>query len=263
MSATEPAQATEPVVLVDAADGIMTITLNRPRVRNAVNHAVAVAIGAALDQLDRRPDLVAGVLAGNGPAFCSGMDLKAFLAGERPTVPGRGFAGIAERGSDKPLIAAVEGYALAGGFEIVLACDLIVAGRSAVFALPEVKRSLVAAGGGLMRLPRRIPFQWAMELALTGDNLTAPQAREIGLVNRLVGDGRARDEAMALARKIAANGPLAVKATKRILAQGLSWPADEFFARQSELSEPVRASADAREGALAFAEKRSPRWRGE
>lgn len=260
MNAPEPA---EPVVLVDVADGVMSITLNRPRMRNAVNAAVAAAIGSALHELDRRTDLVAGVLAGNGPAFCSGMDLKAFLAGERPTMPGRGFAGIAERGSDKPLIAAVEGYALAGGFEIVLACDLIVAARSAVFALPEVKRGLVAAGGGLMRLPQRVPLQLAMELALTGETLTASAAREAGLVNRLVEEGQAREEAMALAKKIAANGPLAVRATKQVLTRGLSWPAEEFFSRQAELSEPVRSSADAREGALAFAEKRSPQWRGE
>ena len=251
------------IVLVGVADGVMTITLNRPGVRNAINEAMATAIGSALDELDRRSDLVAGVLAGNGPAFCSGMDLKAFLAGERPAVADRGFAGIAERGSDKPLIAAVEGFAVAGGFEVVLACNLVVAGRSAVFALPEVKRSLVAAGGGLMRLPRRIPFQCAVELALTGDNLTAPRAAQIGLVNRLTDDGRAREEAVALAKRIAANGPLAVRATKQILTHGLDWPADEFFGRQSAYSEPVRSSADAREGALAFAEKRPPQWRGE
>jgi enoyl-CoA hydratase len=251
------------IVLVGVADGVMTITLNRPEVRNAINGAMAAAIGSALDELDRRSDLVAGVLAGNGPAFCSGMDLKAFLAGERPVVADRGFAGIAERGSDKPLIAAVEGFAVAGGFEVVLACDLIVAGRSAMFALPEVKRGLVAAGGGLMRLPRRIPFQQAMEFALTGDNLTATRAAEIGLVNRLVDDGTARDEAVTLAKKIAVNGPLAVQATKQILSHGLDWPASEFFGRQSAYSEPVRSSADAREGALAFAEKRSPQWRGE
>ncbi|HKI40605.1 MAG TPA: enoyl-CoA hydratase-related protein, partial [Mycobacterium sp.] len=135
--------------------------------------------------------------------------------------------------------------------------------RSAVFALPEVKRGLVAAGGGLMRLPQRIPFQWAMEFALTGDNLTATRAAEIGLVNRLVDDGRARDEAVALAKTIAANGPLAVRATRQIMTHGLDWPAGEFFGRQSAYSEPVRSSADAREGALAFAEKRPPQWRGE
>ena len=176
---------------------------------------------------------------------------------------GRGFAGIAERGSDKPLIAAVEGFAVAGGFEVVLACDLVVAGRSAVFALPEVRRGLVAAGGGLMRLPQRVSLQLAMELALSGDNLAAARAYEIGLVNRLADDGRARDEAAVLARKIAANGPLAVRATKQILTRGLDWPASEFFGRQSAYSEPVRSSADAREGALAFAEKRPPRWWGE
>jgi enoyl-CoA hydratase len=222
-----------------------------------------VAVGAALDELDRRHDLVAGVVAGNGPAFCAGMDLKAFLAGQRPVVAGRGFAGIAERGSDKPLVAAVEGYAVAGGFEIVLACDLVVAGRSAVFALPEVKRGLLAAGGGLMRLPQRIPFQLAMELALTGANLPAVRAHEIGLVNRLVDDGSAREESVALARTIAVNGPLAVRATKQVILNGLDWSAGEFFARQSAYSEAVRSSADAREGAAAFTEKRAPRWRGE
>jgi enoyl-CoA hydratase len=224
------------IVLVDVADGVMTITLNRPGVRNAINEAMANAIGSALDELDRRSDLLAGVLAGNGPAFCSGMDLKAFLAGERPVVAGRGFAGIAERGSDKPLIAAVEGFAVAGGFEVVLACDLVVAARSAVFALPE--------------------------FALTGDNMTATRAAELGLVNRLVDDGRARDEAMSLAKKIAANGPLAVRATKQILSRGLDWPAGEFFGHQSAYSDKVRSSADAREGASAFAEKRPPQWRG-
>jgi enoyl-CoA hydratase len=259
---TSPGMA-EDIVLVSAADGVMTITFNRPGVRNAINKAMANAIGSALDELDRRTDLVAGVLAGNGPAFCSGMDLKAFLAGERPVVAGRGFAGIAERGSDKPLIAAVEGFAVAGGFEVVLACDLIVAGRSAVFALPEVKRGLVAAGGGLMRLPQRIPLQWAMEFALTGDNLTAARAAEIGLVNRLTEDGGALDEAVGMAKKLAANGPLAVRATKQILTRGLDWPAGEFFARRSAYSEPVRSSADAREGASAFTERRPPRWRGE
>jgi enoyl-CoA hydratase len=249
-------------VLVDFHGRVAVITINRPQARNAVNHAVSAGVAQALDDLDERDDLTVGIITGAGGTFSSGMDLKAFLAGERPVVAGRGFAGIAERGSDKPLIAAVEGFAVAGGFEVVLACDLIVAGRSAVFALPEVKRGLVAAGGGLMRLPQRIGFQQAMEFALTGDNLTATRAAEIGLVNRLADDGSARDEAVALAKKIAANGPLAVRATKQILGHGLDWPACEFFGRQSAYSESVRSSADAREGALAFAEKRPPQWRG-
>jgi enoyl-CoA hydratase len=261
---SEPEQPTaEPVILIEVAGGVMTITLNRPRVRNAVNHAMAVAIGSALDELDRRPDLVAGVLAGNGPAFCSGMDLKAFLAGERPTVPGRGFAGIAERGSDKPLIAAVEGYALAGGCELVLACDLVVAAENAKFGIPEVKRGLVAAGGGLIRLPRRIPPQVAMEYALTGDFFSAADGHRYGLVNRVTEPGGALAGALELAERITANAPLAIAATKEIIARSADWTSDDMFRRQEDLVRPILESADAREGASAFAEKRAPAWRGE
>jgi enoyl-CoA hydratase len=249
-------------VLQEVIDGVLVITINRPEVRNAINLAAATGIAEALDELDARDDLVAGVITGAGTAFCTGMDLTAFLAGERPSVPVRGFAGIVEKPADKPLIAAVEGYAVAGGFEIVLACDLVVASTSAVFGLPEVRRGLVAAGGGLLRLPTRVPYQLAAEWALTGGFVPASRAAEVGLVNRLTEPGGARAGALELAATIAANGPLAVRATKRILAESRGWPAEEAFDRQRQISEPVRASQDAREGATAFREKRQPVWRG-
>jgi enoyl-CoA hydratase/carnithine racemase len=249
-------------VLTGVVDGVLVITINRPDVRNAINTATAEGIAAALDEPDARTDLVAGVITGAGSSFCTGMDLKAFLAGERPSVPGRGFAGIVERPPDKPIIAAVEGYAIAGGFEIALACDMIVAASDATFGLPEVKRGLVAAGGGLLRLPSRAPYQLAIEWALTGSFVPARRAAEVFLVNRLTEPGLALETALEIARVIAANGPLAVRATKRILTESREWPAGDAFARQSEINEPVRASADAREGALAFKEKRPPQWRG-
>ena len=243
-------------------DGTTVITLNRPAARNAVNRAVAEGVAAALDELDRREDQTVGILTGAGGTFSAGMDLKAFLAGERPDVPGRGFAGITEAPPRKPVIAAVEGYALAGGCEIALACDMIVAARDARFGLPEVKRGLVAAAGGLLRLPQRIPYQVAMEVALTGGFLDATRAHECGLVNRLTGPGDALDGALELAAAVAANGPLAVRASKEIIAQAPGWPADEAWQRMRALSEPVIASDDAREGSRAFAEKRPPRWTG-
>jgi enoyl-CoA hydratase len=244
-------------------DGTLVIELNRPQARNAVNESLARLVAAALDELDEDPTLSVGILTGAGGTFCAGMDLKAFVAGELPVVEGRGFAGIVERGSTKPLIAAVEGYALAGGFEIVLACDLVVAAEGATFGLPEVKRSLVAAGGGLLRLPRRIPYHAAMEISLLGDAVPAARMEAWGLVNRLVPDGEALAEAARLAAAIAQNGPLSLVATKQIVAEGGSWPLEEAFARQALVADPVAASADAREGAIAFAEKRPPRWRGE
>jgi enoyl-CoA hydratase len=249
-------------VLTEVLDRVLVITINRPSVRNAVNNSVAHGIGTALDRLDADDSLSAAVLAGAGPSFCAGMDLKAFLAGERPSVPGRGFAGLVERSSDKPLIAAVDGAAVAGGFEIVLACDLVVASRAASFGLPEVKRGLVAAGGGLLRLPERIPYQLAMELALTGDRIDAERAAELGLVNRLTEAGEALPVAVELAAAISRNGPLALRATKQILRNARDWPTDEFFRRQAAYTEPVRASADAREGATAFNERRDPVWTG-
>ena len=249
-------------VLSEARDRVLLITINRPAVRNAVNSAVAAGIAAALDALDGDDGLSVGVLTGAGPSFCAGMDLKAFLAGERPAVDGRGFAGIVERACEKPLIAAVEGAAVAGGFEIALACDLIVAAQGARFGLPEVRRGLMAAGGGLLRLPQRIPYHRALELVLTGELLGAPEARDLGLVSRVTADGEAVAGALELAGRIARNAPLALRGSKRVMAESPGWPTAEAFARQAEIYGPVRASEDAREGARAFTEKREPAWRG-
>ena len=258
--ASDPAP--EAAVLTERRDRVLLVTLNRPDQRNAINAAVAQGIAAALDELDADTALSVGVLAGAGKGFCSGMDLKAFVAGESPVVEGRGFAGITQRAADKPLIAAVEGFAVAGGLEVAISCDLIVAARGARLGIPEVKRSLVAAGGGLLRLPRMLPRNIAMEMALTGDFISAERAAELGLVNRLADAGGALDAALELAGAIAANGPLALAATKRILTESVDWPDAEFFARQEAIAGPVRDSQDAREGATAFAEKRAPEWKG-
>jgi enoyl-CoA hydratase len=254
--------ATSSKLLVERHGAVLVLTLNRPEVRNAIDTETAWAISDALDLLDGDTSLSAAVVTGAGGTFCAGMDLKAFLAGEKPSVGTRGFAGIVERPPAKPIIAAVEGTALAGGFEIVLACDLVVAAQDARFGLPEVKRGLVAAGGGLMRLARRAPFHLAMEWALSGEFIPAEAAARAGLVNRLVAPGSARAEAIELASAIARNGPLALAATKRIMLESRDWSASEEFDRQREISVPVRESADAREGALAFTEKRAPRWTG-
>jgi enoyl-CoA hydratase len=249
-------------VLVERDGRIQIITLNRPDARNAVNRALAEGIAAGLDELDADDGLSVGVLTGAGGGFCAGMDLKAFVKGETPYVGDRGFAGIAQRSSRKPLIAAIEGFAVAGGLEVALACDLIVAGRSAKLGIPEVKRSLVAAGGALLRLPRRIPEGAAMELALTGDPITAERGHELGLVNRLADDGGALEAALELARTIAKNGPLALAATKKVMQERPAWPEEEFWQRQGEITGPVFTSEDAKEGATAFAEKREPEWKG-
>ncbi|MGQ2993348.1 crotonase/enoyl-CoA hydratase family protein [Variovorax sp.] len=249
-------------VLVDSSDGILTITINRPQARNAATLAVAHGIAAALDELDRRDDLRIGILTGAGGTFCAGMDLKGFLRGERPSIEGRGFGGLTAKPPVKPLIAAVEGYALAGGFELVLACDMVVAAENAQFGVPEVKRGLAATAGGLVRLPRQLPYRIALELALTGDMFPAARAYHYGLVNRLAAPGEALAEARRLAQTIAANGPLSVAASKRVVVESQDWPAAELWERQAALTEHVFSSADAREGSAAFAEKRKPVWQG-
>ena len=252
----------EQAVLTERRERVLLITINRPDQRNAVNAAVAEGIAAALDELDGDVDLSLGVLTGAGKGFSAGMDLKAFVTGERPYAGDRGFAGIVQRPSAKPLIAAIEGFAVAGGLEVALACDLIVASRGARLGVPEVKRSLVAAGGALLRLPRTLPRNLAMELALTGEPILAERAHELGLVNRLVDPGEALAGALELADVIAANGPLALAATKRVMVESADWPDSEFFARQGDIVAPVMSSEDAREGATAFAEKRAPVWKG-
>jgi enoyl-CoA hydratase len=249
-------------VLVDSSDGILTITINRPEARNAATLAVARGIAAALDELDSRDDLRIGILTGAGGTFCAGMDLKGFLRGERPSIEGRGFGGLTAKPPRKPLIAAVEGYALAGGFELVLACDLVVAAENAQFGVPEVKRGLAATAGGLVRLPRQLPYRIALELALTGDMFPAARAYGYGLINRLTAPGEALAEARRLAQSIAANGPLSVAASKRVVIESQDWPSHEVWDRQAALTEHVFVSADAREGSAAFAEKRKPVWQG-
>ncbi len=249
-------------VLTSAEDGVLVITLNRPQAKNAANKALAEGVVAAIDELESNDDLRVAILTGAGGTFCSGMDLKAFVSGETPAVEGRGFAGLTEYTVKKPLIAAVEGYALAGGLELAISCDLIVAADNARFGIPEVKRGLAAAAGGLLKLPRQIPSRIAMELAVTGDFIDSARAYELGLINRIVPAGEALDGARALAATIAANGPLAVAASKRVIAASGDWSSKEMFAEQAKIVNPVFTSEDAIEGATAFAEKRAPNWKG-
>lgn len=252
----------KPDVVVAEQSGVLILTLDRPEARNAATRAAAEIIAGALDAFEARSDLRVAIVTGANNTFCAGMDLKKFLVGELPTVPGRGFLGMTMKSPGKPLIAAVEGYALAGGCEAALACDLIVAGRGAKFGLPEVKRGLAAIGGGLLRLPRQVPQRIAMELALTGDMIGAERAYELGLINEVVEDGSALVAAKALARRIVANAPLSIRAAKQIVMDSRDWPTNEMFERQEEHSKSVFNSNDAKEGATAFAEKRQPNWTG-
>ncbi|MET8430434.1 crotonase/enoyl-CoA hydratase family protein [Nocardia sp. NPDC004860] len=249
-------------VLTDFAAGVAVITINRPEARNAIDRDTAQGIADAIDQVDSRPDVAVAILTGAGGTFCAGMDLKAFVRGENPVIRGRGFGGITEKPPSKPLIAAVEGWALAGGFELVLSADLVVASRESSFGIPEVKRGLVAAAGGLLRLPKTLPYQLAMEIALTGDPLTAETAHRHGVVNVLTEPGHALEGARRLAERIAANAPLAVRATKEIVGHAVGWNAQDSFRAQAEAVKQVLTSQDAREGARAFAEKRPPVWQG-
>jgi len=249
-------------LLTEIQDGVIIVTINRPEAKNAMNKAAAEGIHAAMQQLDEDNSLSAGIITGAGGTFCSGMDLKGFLKGESPIVKGYGFGGICEQPPAKPLIAAVEGYALAGGMELAIACDLRVAHSKAQFGIPEAKRGLVAAAGGLLHMEALVGRSMAMELGLTGDFISAQRAYEVGFVNRIT-DGSALDEAMELAQRIAANGPLALIATKKILRERPDWTSDDMWKKQAEIVGPVFMSKDSREGALAFAEKRKPNWQGE
>lgn len=250
-------------VKTEIIDGVMIITVNRPEARNAINYETAHDMARAFDELDSNPDVVIGILTGAGNTFSSGMDLKAFaLNGQRPLVEGRGFAGLCERAPRKPMIAAVEGYALAGGCEMALACDMIVAANNSNFGLPEVKRGIVPGSGGMLRLPGRIPYHVAMEVILTGDMLPATRAAELGLVNRLVEPGQSLEGALELARAVAANGPLAVQTAKKIVTESRDWRQADMFHLQRPRVAHIFTSADAKEGATAFAEKRAPVWQG-
>jgi len=247
----------------EVRDRVAVITLDRPEARNAVDHQLAVDLEAAIDRLEHDDALWTGVLRGAGPAFCAGADLKAVASGRADLTTERGgFAGIVRRERTKPIIAAVEGPALAGGFEIVLSCDLVVAGADARFGIPEVKRSLIANAGGLIRLPRLLPRNLAMELALTGEPIDAGTAHRHGVVNRLVEAGEALDGALALAGQVNANAPLAVRASRRVVVNGALLADDEAFALSSEASREVFRSEDFREGPRAFIEKRPPAWKG-
>jgi enoyl-CoA hydratase len=258
---TETTAPEAPAVLTERRGNVLIITFNRPQVRNAVNRALADGLAAALEELDADDSLSVGIVTGAGGFFCAGMDLGAFVKGESPWVEGRGFAGIAEKAARKPLIAAIEGFAVAGGLEIALSCDLIVAAKGAKLGIPEAKRSLVAAAGALLRLPKRMPYHVVMELALTGDPLPAERFHEFGIVNRLAEAGSAVDVALELAASVAKNGPLALIASKRILELQFDWDTDEMWSRQGQIAGPVLISEDAREGATAFKEKRAPVWK--
>ena len=243
---------------------VAILTLNRPEARNAVNGEVANALEAAIDRLEEDDDIWLGILCGKGPVFCAGADLKAInegKGGELQTARG-GFAGIAQRERTKPIIAAVDGPALAGGTEIVLACDLLVASTEARFGIPEAKRSLVAAGGGLFRLPKKLPPNIAMELALTGDPIDAERAYHFGLVNELCEPGTALETALALAARIEANAPLAVRESRRLLLKYEELDVDEGIRQSNQAIMELASTADFSEGLMAFIEKRPPNWQG-
>jgi enoyl-CoA hydratase len=250
-------------VKFESNDGVAIITIDRPEVRNAVDYATALAVSESVQRINADREIRVGIFTGAGGNFCTGMDLKAFLRGEIMRFPGIGFAGVTQARITKPLIAAIEGYALAGGFEIALACDLVIAAEDAKFGLTEVKRGLVANAGGLVRLPRQLPAKIASELVLIGDIHPASLLAQYGLINRLVPSGEALTVALEYARKIAANGPLAVAVSKQVLRESQDWSSTEMFDRQNELTSAVFKSADAHEGASAFAQKRTPVWRGE
>jgi len=245
-------------VLTEIRGRVLLITLNRPEAMNAINTDLAQGLLGAIEELDSNDGLTAAVLTGNGRGFCSGMDLKAFAAGGPP----QGFDQFLETGSEKPLIAAIEGFALAGGLEVALTCDLLVAAEDAKIGIREVKVGLFAAGGALLRLPRRVPYSVAMEMALTGQPITADQAKSHGLVSRVTEKGGTVEAAMELAESIAENAPLAVAASKALIQAQQGITEEEFWELQKPHMRKVFTSNDAKEGPASFAEKRSPNWSG-
>jgi len=250
-------------LLIERRGHVELMTINRPDARNAVNRATAEALDAALDAADADADVWVAVLTGAGDkAFSAGMDLKAFAAGEVPFTA-HGFGGITRREFSKPLIAAVNGAALAGGFEIMMSCDLVVAADHARFGIPEATRGLVAGAGGLIRLPKRVPLTVALEMALTGDPIDAERAYDLGLVNRVVPGAQVVDAAMALAERIVQNAPLAVRTSKRVMREAVELSEEQAWTVNDDAFAAIGRSADALEGAVAFAEKRPPNWRGE
>ena len=251
------------LVLTERRDHILVVTINRPAARNAVNQATARQVEAAMDTLDEDAELFLGVITGAGGTFSAGADLKAIARGESGATEKRGGFGVLRRPPAKPLIAAVEGFAVGGGFELCLACDLVVASRTAQFGLPEVRHNVVAVGGGLFRLPRRLPYHLAMELALTGRFVDAEFLHRWGVVNQLTGAGEALDGALRLAEAVLVNGPTAVAASKEIMFRSASWATEEqAWAAQLPIARPALQSADRKEGLTAFAEKRKPIWQG-
>ena len=249
-------------LIYECTEGIATFTINRPDARNAISLSLAKEIAKAMDDFERDPDARVGIITGTRKFFSAGMDLKGFLRGEIPIIDGKGFAGFVESPPSKPIIAAVEGFALAGGFEMVLACDLIVAAENAIFGLPEVTRGIVASAGGLLKLPLQIPHHIAMEIILTGSQWPASDAFRYGLINRLAPEGSALEVARSLAATIALNAPLALAASKKVVTESVDWLVTEEYERQFSLVDPIRKSVDAQEGSRAFIEKRSPRWTG-
>jgi enoyl-CoA hydratase len=248
----------EEAVLTEQRGRVLLITLNRPDARNAINAAVANGLWAAIERLNSDPGLTAGVLTGAGGGFCAGMDLKAFLGGEDISA----MMTFIQRGSDKPLIGAIEGFAVAGGLELALTCDLLVAAAGSQLGIPEVKRGLFAAGGGLMRLPSRVGYGKAMEMAITGDSISAEEAASYGLVSKITEPGAAVEGALALAERVAKNAPLAVAASKQLIKATQGVNESEFWEVQGPLQMKVFTSNDAKEGPKAFAEKRDPDWTG-
>lgn len=259
---SNPTETVTEAVLTEVVGNTLVITINRPKARNAVNGAVALGFAAALDRLEHDDELRVGVINGANGTFCAGMDLKAAASGEKVSVPEKGFAGFVEAAVSKPLIAAIEGYALGGGLEIALNCDLIVGAEDATLGLPEVTRGLIAGGGGVIRLPQRIPHHLAVELLLTGSSINAIRAQELGLVNRLAAPGQALAAALELATVVSQNAPLALAAIKKVIriAESVSEP-DAFAAQATEIQKLMK-SADVAEGIKAFTERRAPQWSG-